>query len=169
MGRRNAWALVAAFLIATGALPASGRALQVGEAKGNSLHPRGEFAEFDASRDGHVSFEEFTAQGGDGRAFREADADRDGRLSSDEFIKARSIDQRIKTGQYFADAWITARVKARLLKDNLLDNSNIRVETQDGVVRLSGEVKSTKQARHAIGLASAVAGVVSVRNGLLLR
>ena len=169
MRRRNAWALVAAFLIASGALPASGRTLQVGEARGNSPDSRREFAEFDANRDGHVSFEEFTAQGGDGRAFREADADRDGRLSSDEFIKARSIDQRIKTGQYFDDAWITARVKARLLKDNLLDNLNIRVETQDGVVQLSGEVKSTKQASHAIGLASAVAGVVSVHSGLLLR
>ncbi|HYP67384.1 MAG TPA: BON domain-containing protein, partial [Thiobacillaceae bacterium] len=118
---------------------------------------------------GHVSFEEFISQGGDGRAFREADANRDGRLSLDEFIKARSIDQRIKTGKYFDDAWITARVKARLLKDNLLDNLAIRVETQDGVVQLSGEVKSSAQASHAIGLASAVGGVVSVHNGLLIR
>lgn len=165
---RKVWGFFAALLMVTSTLAASGLALHVSQAKRDSLDPSPD-ARFDTDRDGYVSIGEFAAQGEDARAFREADADRDGRLNSDEFIKARSIDQRIKTGKYFDDAWITARVKAQLLKDNLLDSFNIRVETQNGVVRLSGEVKTIEQASRAIRMASTVRGVISVHNGLVIR
>ena len=166
---RKLWEFVAGLLVLAGALIVSGRAVAASDPKRELFDPKPEFARFDADHDGYVSLEEFSAQGGDIRAFRDADANRDGRLGQDEFIKARSIDQRIKTGRYFDDAWITARIKAQLMRDYLLDSLNIRVETERGVVQLSGEVKTTEQASHAIGLASAVGGVVSVHNGLVIK
>lgn len=131
--------------------------------------PSSDFLRLDIDRDGHLSLEEFIASGMDARAFREADANRDERLSPDEFIKAVSIDQRIKTGKYFDDAWITAKVRAMLLKDSLLSGLNIKVETEDGVVRLSGELPRTDQIDRALTIASQVGGVKSIQNKLLLK
>jgi osmotically-inducible protein OsmY len=169
---KTTWAILAVTLVATDTPAAPSSAGYSNDGNDDSLdlrQARAGFRTYDANHDGYISFAEFAAQKADPRAFSEADANKDGRLSLREYIKAQSIDQRIKSGNYFDDAWITARVKADLLKDSLLDSLPIGVETQDGVVQLSGEVRTSEQASHVIGVASAVGGVKSVHNGLVIR
>jgi len=50
--------------------------------------------------------------------------------------------QKQSTGQYFDDSVITSKVKALLLKDEKLKGFQIKVETYNGVVQLSGFVDS---------------------------
>ncbi len=169
---RTIWALLTASLAATGALATSSNTRYVYRVDNDTVdsgQARAIFRNVDTNHDGYVSFAEFAAQNADARAFTDADANRDGRLDLHEFMKAQSIDQRIKNGRYFDDAWITARIRADLLKDSLLDNLRIGVETEDGVVRLSGEVRTSEQASHAIGIASTVGGVSSVHNSLVIK
>lgn len=124
---------------------------------------------YDGDRDGGVSLTEFKAQEGDERAFREADANQDGRLDDTEFVKARSIDVRLKAGSYFDDGWITTKVKASLVKDDLMNGLDIKVTTQNGVVQLSGFVESSEQAARAVHIASGVEGVKQLENNLLIK
>jgi len=67
--------------------------------------------------------------------------------------------------QFFKDVYITAKVKAALLSHNL----NVTVETQNGVVYLSGFVKDSTQSESAVQLAHAVEGVVSVKSDLAIK
>lgn len=64
------------------------------------------------------------------------------------------------------DASITARVESVLAKDPVLAGMDIKVETQSGVVSLSGFVRSVQDIAKAGDLARAVSGVSGVRNGL---
>jgi hyperosmotically inducible protein len=165
----SALALFTVFLIGAGSLCMPADAAYPREPQRESRDLTPDFKRYDTDRNGYISRGEFAAQGGVRRAFREADANKDGRLNRDEFVKARSIDLRIKTGKYFDDAWITAKIKAQLLKDDTLSGLAIKVETQDGVVQLSGEVRTTAQASHAVAIVSTVGGIKSVNNGLLLK
>lgn len=124
---------------------------------------------YDGNRDGGVSLSEFKAQQGDERAFRDADANKDGRLDDVEFVKARSIDVRIKAGAYFDDGWITTKVKASLVKDDLMNGLDVKVTTQNGVVQLSGFVESSDQVARAVKIASGVEGVKQLENNLLIK
>ena len=65
-----------------------------------------------------------------------------------------------------ADAAITQRVESALANDPFLRAMQIHVETQDGVVNLSGFVRSLEDASKAGELARGVRGVKAVRNGL---
>ena len=65
-----------------------------------------------------------------------------------------------------ADAAITRRVESALAKDPFLRRQHIYVETQDGVVNLSGFVRSLDDIAKAAELAREVRGVSAVRNGL---
>lgn len=67
-----------------------------------------------------------------------------------------------------ADFTISKRVESALAQDRALRDMAIYVETQDGVVNLSGFVRSLEQAAKAGDLARAVRGVMAVRNGLRL-
>ena len=64
------------------------------------------------------------------------------------------------------DAAITRHVEDALGKDPLLRSLEIYVETQDGVVKLSGFVRSLEDIAKAGALAGKVRGVSAVRNGL---
>lgn len=64
------------------------------------------------------------------------------------------------------DASITTRVETALAHDPFLRSMNIKVETQDGVVSLTGFVRSVDDIAKAGGLARGVSGVSAVRNGL---
>jgi osmotically-inducible protein OsmY len=64
------------------------------------------------------------------------------------------------------DASITTRVQSVLAKDPSLRSMHIKVETQSGVVSLSGFVRSVADVAKAGDLARAVSGVSGVRNGL---
>lgn len=70
--------------------------------------------------------------------------------------------------QYADDAAITAKVKAKLVQSEEISATQVHVETDQGVVLLSGFVKTAEQARAAARIAQSVEGVKSVRNNLTL-
>lgn len=131
--------------------------------------PSPEFRKLDLNRDGYLSREETRHIPGFDKAFKEADGNSDGRLDADEFVKAQSIHDRIRAGQYVDDSVITARVKAALLKDPSVKALAVSVETYKGTVLLSGFVESEDQARRAAEIAAGVRGVVNVKSNLTVK
>lgn len=65
-----------------------------------------------------------------------------------------------------ADTAITQRVERALQKDRALGNMHIRVETSEGVVNLTGFVRSMEDIARAGELARTVPGVTKIRNDL---
>jgi hyperosmotically inducible protein len=128
-----------------------------------------EFERLDANRDGYISPDEARKIRGFDKAFREADDNRDGRLDASEFVKAQSVHERIRAGNYVDDSLLTAKVKAALLKDSATSVFAVSVETHKGIVLLSGFVDNESQARRAAEIASRVEGVVDVKNGLTVK
>jgi osmotically-inducible protein OsmY len=66
---------------------------------------------------------------------------------------------RESTGEFLDDAAITTKVKSSFVADPLLSASAISVETTQGVVHLTGTVKSEQERHRAIQLVQGVAGV----------
>ncbi len=64
------------------------------------------------------------------------------------------------------DAGITMRVKVRLLDDPLVKGLQIDVDTRDGVVYLTGTVKSDAERKQAIEIARTTEGVNKVEANL---
>jgi|GEM_PF-850097 len=64
------------------------------------------------------------------------------------------------------DAALTAKVKAKLLSDDVLNGMKIDVDTQNGVVFLSGVVDTADQKRKAVSLAKNTEGVKKVEDNL---
>lgn len=69
-------------------------------------------------------------------------------------------------GQVVADSAITTKIKAQLAADAGLSGSSIRVETNDGVVTLSGTVANAALRNRAGQIASGTDGVKSVTNDI---
>lgn len=74
-----------------------------------------------------------------------------------------------KAGDYISDATITTRVKAVLLEDDNLRDSNISVETIDGTVMLTGTVTEEADIDTAENLASGVDGVDDVESDIQVK
>jgi len=70
--------------------------------------------------------------------------------------------------QTIEDAAITAAVKAKLLADTTVGGLKIDVDTKDGVVSLSGPVKSPTEKDQAIRLARETNGVKDVQDKLVI-
>jgi hyperosmotically inducible protein len=70
--------------------------------------------------------------------------------------------------QYSSDAAATTAIKAKLIQSDITSASNIHVETQNGVVQMSGFVSNSTQSAEAQRLASSVSGVKSVINDLVI-
>lgn len=66
-----------------------------------------------------------------------------------------------------SDAWINDKVQTSFLYSRNLDGPNIKVATQDGVVRLSGEVMSNEQKTIAQEIARQIRGVRGVDADML--
>jgi hyperosmotically inducible protein len=64
------------------------------------------------------------------------------------------------------DATITARVKTVLLNDPQISATKVDVSTTDGIVTVSGTVKSQAEAARAVELAKQVTGVRDVKSAL---
>lgn len=64
------------------------------------------------------------------------------------------------------DTTVTAKVKAALLASDGIQATDISVETQQGVVILTGKVADASQAQRAVEIAQSVEGVRSVDNRL---
>jgi hyperosmotically inducible periplasmic protein len=69
----------------------------------------------------------------------------------------------------FNDVALAAKVKAEIHKDLALKKSEISVDSQDGVVVLSGVVNKPEDAIRAVQIARAVDDVRSVENKLSVR
>ena len=67
------------------------------------------------------------------------------------------------------DAVVTSGVKKALLAEPTIDSLDLQVETQNGIVQLSGFVKDQAQIDKALAIAREVAGVTSVENGVTLK
>lgn len=70
---------------------------------------------------------------------------------------------------YAGDAATTSEVKAKLLADDIVPSRKVKVETNDGVVQLSGTVDSQAQSERAETIAKAIDGVKSVKNDLKVK
>ena len=67
---------------------------------------------------------------------------------------------------FFDDAATTMRVKKAIFNDPSLQVMNVSVTTEDGVVNLSGSVKSKAERSKASAVAIKVEGVKKVKNDL---
>lgn len=70
-------------------------------------------------------------------------------------------------GEVVDDVTITAKVKSALLAEKDVNSMDIKVETFNGTVQLSGFVDSQWQIDKAVQVASAVNGVQHVKNDLI--
>ena len=71
-------------------------------------------------------------------------------------------------GQYIDDSVITANVKAAIIDDPLLKATEIKVTTDNGLVRLSGVLDSQEKINKALEVAKNQENVKSVQNALAL-
>ena len=66
------------------------------------------------------------------------------------------------------DATITAKVKAKFVEDPAVKALNIKVDTRNGAVQLSGFAANAAEAEKAAQIARTTAGVKSVTNDIRL-
>jgi hyperosmotically inducible protein len=71
-----------------------------------------------------------------------------------------------KTKGAMGDAAITTKVKAKFAADSQVSAMNIKVDTDNGVVKLSGNAKSQAEAAKAEDIAKGTEGVTSVTNDI---
>ena len=71
-------------------------------------------------------------------------------------------------GQIIDDATITTKVKAKFVEDPVVKAMNIKVDTYQGVVQLSGFANTTAEADKAAMIARDTNGVKSVKNDIRL-
>lgn len=71
-------------------------------------------------------------------------------------------------GQIVDDATITTKVKAKFVEDPIVKAMNIKVDTYQGVVQLSGFANSMNEAEKAAQIARSTSGVKSVKNDIRL-
>ena len=74
-----------------------------------------------------------------------------------------------RTGKVVADSMITTKVKADLFKEPELSAMAIHVETEKGIVMLSGFVDSKADAEKAVRLAKSVEGVTQVKSAIKVK
>ncbi len=68
-----------------------------------------------------------------------------------------------------SDTWITTKVKAELLATKDVSGMEVKVETVNGVVSLSGNVDTQAEADRAVAVAQRIEGVSRVDNQLVVR
>ena len=73
-----------------------------------------------------------------------------------------------KAGDAVSDTWITSKVKSTFLADSDLDGMDIKVETTQGVVSLSGTVSSEAEKELAIQKTRSIKGVKDVSADALM-
>lgn len=69
-------------------------------------------------------------------------------------------------GEYASDTAVTTKVKAAIVAEKELSALDVAVETNNGVVTLSGTVGTGAQADHAAKVTRGVEGVKQVKNNL---
>jgi len=97
------------------------------------------------------------------------DAAHDAKVKAGEYghdAKVTSETAADKTGEVITDAAITTEVKTKFLAEPGVSGLNINVDTDNGVVTLSGNVKSKAEAAKAMSIARDSKGVKRVVNHL---
>ena len=74
-----------------------------------------------------------------------------------------------KTGTYVDDSWITSKVKSEMVADKSVKARDISVNTNKGVVTLSGTADSWDESNKAAEIARRVKGVTMVENDIRVR
>lgn len=77
--------------------------------------------------------------------------------------------QQETVGAYIDDAALTTKIKAKFADNTTVSATAISVETLNGTVQLSGFAKSAEERATAERLARETAGVVGVRNDIVVR
>ena len=77
-------------------------------------------------------------------------------------ISLAANDTMQKTEEAASDTWITSKVKSSLIANKNVSGVDIKVETNKGVVSLSGNVKSDAERDLAIETAKGIKGVKAV-------
>jgi hyperosmotically inducible protein len=77
--------------------------------------------------------------------------------------------KKMTVGEKIDDAVITTKIKAEMAKDKEVSAMNIKVDTDKGVVQLSGIAKSRTEADKAVVIARSVKGVASVKNDIVVQ
>ena len=80
--------------------------------------------------------------------------------------KSEKVDKSEKVKEVVDDAAITTAVKAKLAKDRIKTLVRVSVDTDKGVVTLTGTVESASQKKHAEEVARGIKGVSKVVNNL---
>ena len=73
-----------------------------------------------------------------------------------------------KTGEEITDGWISTRIKTKFMGDEGLRASDIKVDTNDNVVTLSGAIPDASAHAKAIAMAEEVEGVKRVVDKLVV-
>jgi hyperosmotically inducible protein len=73
-----------------------------------------------------------------------------------------------ETTQVMEDSAVTSRVKSSLLREPGMQSMKIKVVTENGIVTLSGTAETQEKIDKANKLASAIDGVKSVKNKLVI-
>jgi hyperosmotically inducible periplasmic protein len=69
-----------------------------------------------------------------------------------------------KTNEVIDDSAITGKIKAEYAKDKTVSAMKIHVDTDKGVVTLTGRAKSNEEAAKAVQIAKTVHGVTAVKS-----
>lgn len=71
-----------------------------------------------------------------------------------------------KTGQGVSDGWIQSNIRQKLLRDGLVKAGDVRIDSHNHLVTLSGTVPSQAARERAVSLARDTKGVDQVRDDL---
>src|SRR5262249_36146227 len=93
---------------------------------------------------------------------RAGSAVKTGTVAAGREVSDKTKDVTEKVEEKTAAASITSAVKMKFAKDRTVDALQIDVDTKDGNVTLTGNVKSQTEAGQAVALAKSVEGVKSV-------
>lgn len=78
-----------------------------------------------------------------------------------------AVDEKMEqTKEFFSDASVTANIKRRLFRDDMVPAKDIRVAVDNGAAILEGDVPSEEIAQRVVDITSATEGVVKVDNRL---
>src|SRR5262245_45160824 len=80
----------------------------------------------------------------------------------------RNNPNKVGTSETRSDIAITAEVKGKITDDELLDNTDVSTETENGVVTLTGTVATEAQKARAEEIAKGTQGVVSVNDNMVV-
>lgn len=133
----------------------------------------GLFSKADSNRDGYVSMNEWQQTGGNDIAFMAADRDRTGRLTEPAFYEAIRLNQQSQGNseaqKRMNDSHLAQQVKNVLSSSRDINGYAIKVDVYNGVVTLSGTVRTQTEKQKAEDLATSTPGVTQVFNSIAIK